>query len=74
MTHSDWVTGMIQVDETEAPGRGLSYYGVVNVMVDEAALDDFGLEMAIDALKRVSVQEQEAAILELDQRYPGIGN
>ena len=28
-------------------------------MTNEATLDDFGLEVAIDALKRVSPQEQE---------------
>ena len=42
-------------------------------MTNEAELDDFGLEAAIDALKGVSAEEQEAAILELDQRYPGVG-
>jgi len=32
-------------------------------MTNETTSDDFGLEAAIDALKRLSSQEQEAAIL-----------
>jgi len=43
-------------------------------MTNEATLDDFGLEVAIDALKRVSPQEQEAAIQALEEGHPGIGN
>src|SRR6516164_1279899 len=44
------------------------------MMTNEATLDDFGLEVAIDALKRVSPQEQEAAIQALEEGHPGIGN
>jgi len=37
-------------------------------------IDDFELSAAIDALKRVSPQEQEAAILALEEGHPGIGD
>ena len=36
-------------------------------------MDEVGLLAAIDALKRVSVEQQEAAILELEKEHPGIG-
>ena len=36
-------------------------------------LDEVGLLAAIDALKRVSPEQQEAAILELEEEHPGIG-
>src|SRR5215831_14970978 len=36
-------------------------------------LDEVGLLAAIDALKRVSPEQQEAAILELEEKHPGIG-
>ena len=46
---------------------------MVRVM-NEAELDDTAFLAAVDALKGVSAEEQEAAILELDQRYPGVAN
>src|SRR5215469_7756203 len=36
-------------------------------------MDEVGLLAAIDALKRVSPEQQEAAILELEGQHPGIG-
>ena len=49
-------------------------------MVDERGdamvkveMDEVGLLAAIDALKRVSPEQQEAAILELEGEHPGIG-
>jgi hypothetical protein len=36
-------------------------------------MDEVGLLAAIDALKRVSPEQQEAAILELEGEHPGIG-
>jgi hypothetical protein len=36
-------------------------------------LDEVGLLAAIDALKGVSPEEQEAAILALDAEHPGVG-
>jgi hypothetical protein len=36
-------------------------------------MDEVGLLAAIDALKRVSPEQQEAAILELEREHPGIG-
>jgi hypothetical protein len=43
-------------------------------MTGEARVDEFELLAAIDALKDVSAEEQEAAILALEERYPGVGN
>jgi hypothetical protein len=70
---------MIQNEVVEAPGWGLFYFvGNSNVggcvMVGEVKLDEFGLLAAIDALKRVSPEEQEAAILALDREHPGVGS
>src|SRR5215472_475804 len=42
-------------------------------MMTELQLDDTQLLAAIDALKRVSPEQQEAAILRLEEEHPGIG-
>src|SRR5262249_60309538 len=59
----------------EAPSWGLHCFMVndgMDAMV-KAELDEVGLLEAIDALKRVSAEQQEAAILELEEEHPGIG-
>jgi hypothetical protein len=46
---------------------------VVEVVMTEPVLDEVGLLAAIDALRGVSPEEQEAAILALDGEHPGVG-
>ena len=43
-------------------------------MASELKLDDTELLAAIDLLKGVSAEQQEAAILALEEQHPGIGN
>src|SRR5262245_2951464 len=57
------------------PERGLFYFMVLEdgMTKPKTELDEFGLMAAVDALKRVSPEEQDAAILELEGDHPGIG-
>src|SRR5262249_19229012 len=59
----------------EAPSWGLHCFMIndgMDAMV-KAELDEVGLLAAIDALKHVSPEQQEAAILELEEEHPGVG-
>jgi len=67
------------LNEVGGPGLGpllfceqLETWSVV--MVGEPRLDETQLLAAVDGLKRVSVDQREAAIAALDEEHPGVGD